>query len=159
MGRGRRGRDRAARQEARYARKAARGLFKKLGADVKFRKPKPKARAPHPPTPTKAPRPDPIRRVSQQQRGHIFGTPQYKLRLAARKPTSYFHDARSANKYTYDAWYKGSPVRGDPRLREYDFGHPVGVGPKGGSQTRVRVHMDNNGDVHGHPSGPETPPS
>jgi hypothetical protein len=157
MGRGRRGRQRLARQEAKYARKAARGLFRKLGADVKFRRPKPKVKAP-PPAP-KVPGPDPIKRVSQQQQGHIFGTPQYRRRLADRKPTSYFHDERSANRYTYDAWYKGTPVRGDPRLREHDFGHPVGVGPRGGSQSRVRVHMDNNGDVHGHPSGPETPRS
>ncbi|HSV68027.1 MAG TPA: hypothetical protein VLJ59_19315 [Mycobacteriales bacterium] len=153
MGRGKRGRARAARQEAKYARKAARGLFKKLGADVKFRKPKPRPKTPQAPTP---PKPDPIRRVSQQQQGHIFGTPQYKRRLADGKPTSYFHDERSANKYTYEAWYKGKPVKGDPRKREHDFGHPVGVGPKGGTQSRVRVHMDNKGEVHGHPSGPET---
>ena len=158
MGRGKRGRSRAARQEAKYARKAARGLFKKLGADVKFRRPKPKVKPPHTPTPH-TPRPDPIRRISQQQQGHIRGTPQYRRRLADGKPTSYFHDERSANRYTYDAWYRGTPVRGNPRVREYDFGHPVGVGPRGGHQTRVRVHMDNDGHVHGHPSGPETPPS
>lgn len=156
MGRGKRGRARVARQGAKYARQAARGLFKKLGADVKFRKPKPKA--PHVPVPPQPPKPDPIRRVSQQQQGHIFGTPQYKRRLADKKATSYFHDKRSANRYTYNAWYKGKPVRNNPRTREYDFGHPVGVGPRGGTQSRVRVHMDRKGEVHGHPTGPETAP-
>jgi hypothetical protein len=155
MGRGR-GRSRAARQEAKYARKAARGLFKKLGADVKFRPPKKKVK---PPAPTpRPPDPGPPRRVSQQQQGHVRGTPQYRRRLEDGKPTSAFYNGRDANRYTYDAWHHGSPVRGNPRVREYDYGRPIGIGPRGGTQTRVRVHMDNQNDIHGHPSGPETPP-
>jgi hypothetical protein len=159
MGRGKRGRDRAARQEAKYARKAARGLFKKLGADVKFRRPKPKPKAPHPSVPKPhVPKADPIRRVSQQQQGHIYGTPQYKLRTSHKKPTSYFPDEHTANRLTYDAWHRGTPVNGNPKIREYDYGHPVGTGGYGGKQTRVTVVMDQNGDVHGYPSGPEIRP-
>ena len=39
-------------------------------------------------------------------------------------------------------------------MREHDFGVSVGTGPKGGMQTRVRVHQDSKGRIHGHPFGP-----
>lgn len=94
--------------------------------------------------------------VSQQQLGHVRGTPQFELRKNV-KPTSYFLDRGDANRYTYDAWYRGTPVKGDPMVREYDFGKVVGYGAYGGAQTRVTVVMDKNGYVHGYPSGPEIP--
>lgn len=42
-------------------------------------------------------------------------------------------------------------------MREHDFKTPIGTGAKGGKQTKVRVSMDKNRRIHGHPSGPETP--
>lgn len=155
MGRGRRGRGRAARQEAKYARKGARGLFKKLHVDARFRPPKKKVEA-KPPTPQKAV-PPLSGRLSQQQQGHVWGTPQFKLRQRHRKDTSYFFNQRDARRYTEEAWHRGTPTRKNNWKRDYDFGHPVGIGPKGGYQTRVRVHIDANGDIHGHPYGPEIP--
>ncbi|MFG1603855.1 hypothetical protein [Actinoplanes sp. NPDC049265] len=101
------------------------------------------------------PPPQPIERISQQQQGHIRGTPQYELRIQQGKPTSYFETEREANLYTYEAWYKGTPVNGNPNIRELDFGHKVGSGYYGGYQTRVTAVMDSQGHVHGYPSGPE----
>lgn len=93
---------------------------------------------------------------TQKQAGHIKGTPQYNNRVKQGKPTSAFDNAKDAEKYTQEAWEKGSPVPGKPQARDYDFGHPVGTGPNGGSQTKVRVHMDSQGRIHGHPAGPES---
>jgi hypothetical protein len=107
------------------------------------------------PPPGPDPPPRPIERISQQQQGHIRGTPQYELRIKQGNRTSYFFTEREANMYTFEAWYKGTPVRGDPYIREFDFGRPVGVGGYGGAQTRVTVVMDETGHVHGYPSGPE----
>jgi len=103
--------------------------------------------------------PDPILRVNRnKQAGHIFGTPEYKNRLKIQdKDTSYFANEREANTYTYEAWYRGTPVHGSSTVRELDFGRPIGIGPKGGYQTRVRVTMDADGQVHGSPIGPEIP--
>jgi hypothetical protein len=92
---------------------------------------------------------------SQKQAGHVKGTPQYKNRVKQGKPTSYFHDIKSAELLTREAWQKGTSLPGRPNVREYDFGHPIGIGPKGGMQTKVRVHQDAKGRIHGHPSGPE----
>jgi hypothetical protein len=92
----------------------------------------------------------------QKQAGHIRGTPQYNNRIKAGKPTSAFSDASSAERLTADAWQRGKPVPGRPNVRDYDFGRPIGTGPNGGTQTRVRVHIDKQGRIHGHPSGPET---
>ena len=91
----------------------------------------------------------------QKQAGHIRSTPQYQNRLHQGKPTSYFDDAETAAQLTQEAWQKGEPVRGRPTVREYDFGRLIGTGPHGGKQTRVRVHMDSQGRMHGHPAGPE----
>lgn len=93
----------------------------------------------------------------QQQAGHVKGTPQYLNRVKQGKPTSAFDDAATAEQLVQEAWQKGTPVPGRPNVRDFDFQRPVGTGPNGGAQQRVRVHQKPNGDIHGHPSGPETP--
>lgn len=109
----------------------------------------------------KGTRPPPFRHPKgvskQKQAGHVKGTPQYNNRVKQGKKTSYFDDAGQAEKLTREAWDKGAPVRHDGKVREFDFGRRVGTGPNGGQQTRVKVHMDDNGMIHGHPSGPESP--
>ena len=92
---------------------------------------------------------------SQKQAGHVKGTPQYLNRVKRGKPTSYFHDTKSAQRLTQEAWKNGILVPGRRNVREYDFARPIGIGPKGGMQTKVRVHQDARGRIHGHPSGPE----
>lgn len=94
---------------------------------------------------------------AQKQAGHVKGTPQYLNRVKHGKPTSAFDDAASAERYTKEAWALGKKVKGRPGVKDHEFGSPVGTGPKGGTQSRVRVHMDKRGRIHGHPSGPETP--
>lgn len=93
----------------------------------------------------------------QKQAGHIKGTPQYNNRIKQGKATSAFDDAESAEKLVQEAWDKGQPVAGKPNVRDYDFGIPIGTGPRGGKQQKVRVHLDQKGEIHGHPSGPEIP--
>lgn len=94
--------------------------------------------------------------ADQKQDGHVKGTPQNKNRLKQGKPTSTFNGTREeADQLTQEAWEKGKPVPGRPNVREHDFERPVGTGPNGGSQTRVRVHQDTEGRIHGHPAGPE----
>lgn len=84
------------------------------------------------------------------------GTPQNKNREKQGKPTSTFNgDREEADELTQEAWQKGKPVPGRPNVKDHDFGRPVGTGPNGGSQTKVRVHQGNDGRIHGHPAGPE----
>ncbi|MGN8084338.1 RHS repeat-associated core domain-containing protein, partial [Variovorax sp. 22077] len=94
---------------------------------------------------------------SQKQAGHVKGTPQYDNRVKAGKPTSCFCDWNAAIKYTDEAWANGTQVPGRPEVKDYEFGKPIGEGPRGGTQTKVRVHQDSKGKIHGHPAGPETP--
>lgn len=91
----------------------------------------------------------------QKQAGHVKGSPQYDNRIKQGKPTSAFDDMQSAEQLTLEAWQRGTPVPGRTNVRDYDFGHPVGIGPNGGVQTKVRVHKDRPGRIHGHPVGPE----
>ena len=108
------------------------------------------------PAPPPAPKPPQI--ATQKQAGHIRGTPQYKNRIKQGKPTSAFRDAAEAEAFTQEAWAKGTPVPGRPGVKDYDFAPTeVGTGPGGGAQTKVRVHMDKAGRIHGHPAGPELP--
>lgn len=83
------------------------------------------------------------------------GTPQHINRVKQGTATSSFDSLEDANNYTQEAWSKGQPVSGRPNVRDYDFGRRIGDGPKGGSQSRVRVHLDERGNIHGHPVGPE----
>lgn len=99
--------------------------------------------------------PKPQKISPQKQAGHVKGTPQYNNRVKAGKPTSYFDDAVSAESLTQEAWQKGAPVPGRPNVRDYDFGKPIGTGTGGGKVTKVRVHMDSKGRIHGHPKGKE----
>jgi hypothetical protein len=99
----------------------------------------------------------PLKINVQKQAGHVKGTPQHKNRVKQNKPTSTFDDAATADRLTLEAWDKGQPVPGRPGVKDYDFGTPVGEAPGGGTQSRVRVHMDSSGEIHGHPSGPVTP--
>lgn len=92
----------------------------------------------------------------QKQAGHIKGSPQHKNRIRQNKPTSTFDDSGTADALTRQAWARGRPVQGRPNVRDYDFRRPVGTGPGGGRQSRVRVHQDRRGRIHGHPSGPGT---
>ncbi|WP_155986988.1 hypothetical protein [Paenibacillus durus] len=48
---------------------------------------------------------------------------------------------------TQEAWVNGTPVKPDGSVRVYDFGKPVG--PNG--ETRVKVHIDSKGNIHGYP--------
>jgi hypothetical protein len=91
----------------------------------------------------------------QKQAGHIPGTPQNANRRKQGKPTSAFFGEKSGAQLTQVAFEKGKPVPGRPNVREHDFGVSIGTGPNGGMQTRVRVHQDSKGRIHGHPSGPE----
>ena len=91
----------------------------------------------------------------QKQAGHVPGTPQNANRKKQGKPTSSFFGEKSGERLTQKAFEKGKPVPGRPNVREHDFGVSTGTGPNGGMQTRVRVHQDTKGRIHGHPSGPE----
>ena len=92
----------------------------------------------------------------QKQNGHIRDTPQHRNRVRSGKPTSTFDgSADSADELTREAWRNGSPTD-RPNVRDYDYGRRIGTGPRGGGQSRVRVHMDGQGRIHGHPAGPET---
>lgn len=42
---------------------------------------------------------------------------------------------------------KGTPVKADGSVKTYDFGKSVG--PNG--ETRVKVHIDSKGNIHGYP--------
>jgi RHS repeat-associated protein len=94
---------------------------------------------------------------SQKQAGHVLDEPQYNNRVAQDKATSCFCNWDDAIQYTDEAWNKGTPVPNRPNVRDHDFQEPVGFGPKGGTQSTVRVHQDKSGKIHGHPKGPETP--
>jgi hypothetical protein len=107
-----------------------------------------------PPGARGAPHEHPTGINDQKQSGHVRGTPQYENRRRGRKPTSTWAGDRSfANAHTYEAWYKGTPDPSRPNVRDYDFGpdHTTGYSPQNRPQTRVRVHMDDDGTIHGHP--------
>ncbi|MEN9855026.1 MAG: hypothetical protein RLZZ157_152 [Pseudomonadota bacterium] len=92
----------------------------------------------------------------QKQAGHVRGTAQNANRIKQGKATSSFYGHGSGEMATRIAHERGTPVRGRPNVKEYDFGVGVGSGPNGGTQTRVRVHESpRTNKIHGHPSGPE----
>lgn len=95
---------------------------------------------------------------TQKQAGHIPGTPQHLQRLKAGRRTSTFFRGDQAEELTRRAWANGVPVPGRAGVRDFDFGFPVGRGPGGGLQTRVRVHVDSQARIHGHPVGRELIP-
>lgn len=108
------------------------------------------------PTPPTAAEKLPISR--QKQDGHIVGTPQNRNRVRQGTSTSTFDgNGAEADALTQEAWNKGTPQPKRPNVREYDFGRRIGKGPNGGGRSIVRVHRNTEGEIHGHPSGPELP--
>jgi hypothetical protein len=91
----------------------------------------------------------------QKQAGHVVGTPQYTNRVKQAKPTGAFPDHETAEQYTKEAWEKGSnPDRRKlDRTRQYDFGRdiPGVIDPDGNPTSKVRVHRDSKGYIHGYP--------
>ena len=96
-----------------------------------------------------------IRINPQKQAGHIQDTPQYKNRLKQGKPTSAFDSQADVDKLVRDTLERGNPVPNQPGKFDLETGSPIGTGPNGGSQTKVRVHVDSKGEAHGHPAGRE----
>jgi hypothetical protein len=92
----------------------------------------------------------------QKQEGHIKGSKHHKNREKQGNPTSTFENRSDAEKYTKEAWEKGTDVPNRPGVKDYEFGRPIGESPNGGTQSRVRVHMNSDGEIHGHPVGPVT---
>ncbi len=77
--------------------------------------------------------------------------------MKVNKPTSTFKNRETADDLTQKAWEKGKVIRTNKNgtvVKEYDFKKPVGVAPNGGTQSKVRVHQNEKGEIHGHPSGP-----
>lgn len=93
----------------------------------------------------------------QKQLEHVPGTPANlnRLRNLGGKPRpSTFFSKEQGELVTKIALEKGT--RTGFNTVTYDFRFPVGVGPRGGLQTRVTVHMGKkDGRIHGHPSGQE----
>lgn len=108
----------------------------------------PRSTAAKPPPTKAAAEGPPINR--QKQDGHIKGTPQHANRVKSGKYTSTFDDPAAADQLTREAWEKGSPVKGHPESREFDFGRRVGTSPGGDAETKVRVSIDKQGKIHGH---------
>ncbi|EOT4001614.1 RHS repeat-associated core domain-containing protein, partial [Escherichia coli] len=96
-----------------------------------------------------------IRINPQKQAGHIQGTPQYNNRLKQGKPTSAFDSQADVDKLVRDTLEHGNPVPNQPGKFDLETGSPVGTGPNGGTQSKVRVHIDSKGEAHGHPAGRE----
>ncbi len=96
---------------------------------------------------------------TQQQTGHVPGTPQYKNRIKQGKPTSAFYGQKPGEMATKIAWKKGKTIQVDKAgavTKEYDFGVSIGTGKNGGTQTKVKVKSNaNKTKMHGHPSGKE----
>jgi hypothetical protein len=95
---------------------------------------------------------DPVGIKIGKQREHIAGTPEFIARKArGQQGSAWAGDEKFANEHTWQAWRQGKPNPRNPRQRDYDFGYTTGWTEKGRPQTKVRVHMDNNGLIHGHP--------
>ncbi|WP_132996252.1 hypothetical protein [Sporanaerobacter acetigenes] len=60
---------------------------------------------------------------------------------------SQWPEGRNGVKETQEAWENGRFVKGDNSVKTYDFGRKVG--PNG--ETRVKVHGDSKGLIHGYP--------
>ncbi|MFE9306694.1 polymorphic toxin-type HINT domain-containing protein [Streptomyces sp. NPDC006706] len=95
--------------------------------------------------------------ISQQKQArHVRGTKEFKQRARSGKGASAFFGWKSARKLVNHAWKHGRVVEKRPgkEVRELEFGFGVGTDSWGRMQTRVRVHRDSKGRIHGHPSGP-----
>jgi len=90
----------------------------------------------------------------QKQNGHVKGTAQYANRLKAGKSTSTFADRATADSLTQDTWDTGTSQPDGSKIKDYV--RPIGEGPNGGTQSKVRVTIDSKGTIHGTPWGPVT---
>lgn len=87
-----------------------------------------------------------------KQREHVPGTPEFEARKRRGQQGSAWNgDERYANEHTYEAWSRGTTNPRNPRQRDLDFGYTTGHTVDGKPQTKVRVHMDDKGMIHGHP--------
>ncbi|HUP69040.1 MAG TPA: hypothetical protein VM142_04405 [Acidimicrobiales bacterium] len=86
-----------------------------------------------------------LRISAQRQAGHVAGTPQFANRIKQGVPTSVWEPGAHVDGLSRYAWQHGTPVPGRPNVRDLDFGFRIGSGPSGGWQSRVRVHMDQQG--------------
>lgn len=87
----------------------------------------------------------------QKQLEHVTGSKENARRAAAGREPSTFHGGEAtAIRRTRDAYRRGQPVPNRPNVREYDFGREIGTS-NGHPATRVRVHQDKDGRIHGHP--------
>lgn len=50
-------------------------------------------------------------------------------------------------KLTQEAWVKGKVIKPDGSVKIHDFHKPVGAN----GETKVKVHMDKKGEIHGYP--------
>ncbi|MER7754976.1 DNRLRE domain-containing protein [Kitasatospora sp. NPDC097643] len=91
----------------------------------------------------------------QKQARHVRGTPEYHREVKKRGGLSTFHGWASARRFVQHAWKHGKVIekKKGKEVRELDFGFSVGTNAKGRMQTKVRVHRDAKGKLHGHPSG------
>lgn len=103
--------------------------------------------------------PDPARaNMENDVRPHLSpGTPSHANMVKTGKATSVWREGVQDESMTRNAWQNGSTVRGRPNVRDFEVGEPIGFEPRGGTQSRVRVHGDSKGRIHGHTSGPEVP--
>jgi hypothetical protein len=89
----------------------------------------------------------------QKQLEHVAGSKENARRVAAGQNPSTFHgDEATAIQRSREAYRRGQQVPNRPNVREYDFGREIGTS-NGNSATRVRVHQDGAGRIHGHPIG------
>ncbi|MEP3889928.1 MAG: RHS repeat-associated core domain-containing protein, partial [Hellea sp.] len=100
----------------------------------------------------------PVKISNQKQNAHVAGTNEHQRRVANGKPTSTFDDRKTADALTNDTVATGTKnvdSAGTVTYRKDYSPDRVGTGPKGGSQSQVKVHQDSKGVCHGHPCGPE----
>lgn len=133
-------------------REGARGVYKIMNSFIRFSK-----KHPHEPSRHFMPHErgipkHPVGIKGAKQRQHVPGTPEFKERKRrGQQGSAWAGDERYANEHTHKAWELGEPNPKRPDQRDYDFGYPVGHTADGRPQTKVRVHMDADGMIHGHP--------
>jgi hypothetical protein len=76
-------------------------------------------------------------------------------RVKQNNPTSAYDNHIDAERYTRKAIEKGTPIDKESGRFDLETGQRVGTGPHGGTQTKIRLHMDSKGNVHSHPAGKE----
>ncbi len=77
-----------------------------------------------------------------KQGKHVLGHPNSMPGKKTQWP-----EGEDGVKLTQEAWVKGTVVKPDGSVKIYDFHKPIGVN----GETRVKVHMDKKGNIHGYP--------